>query len=81
MANNAKAKAEKVEEKNESVNIDTEKLTLKGKIHAEEYSKLKTQRIKFELEIEKIDVLLNYYSQTIKKEAEKWQEENKSDEK
>jgi len=75
MANNVKAKAEKVE----SVDIDTEKLTLKGKIHAEEYTKLKTQRIKFELEIEKIDVLLNYYSQTIKKEAEKWQEENKSD--
>jgi len=77
MANNVKAKAEKVE----SVDIDTEKLTLKGKIHAEEYTKLKTQRIKFELEIEKIDVLLNYYSQTIKKEAEKWQEENKTDKK
>tara|TARA_B100000085_G_scaffold70116_1_gene62815 strand:+ start:8776 stop:9003 length:228 start_codon:yes stop_codon:yes gene_type:complete len=68
MADNAQAKSESVE---------VENLTLKGKIHAEQYNRLKAQRVQHEVEIEKIDVLMNYYTGTIKAEAEKFKEENK----
>tara|TARA_Y100001938_G_scaffold127317_1_gene180055 strand:+ start:694 stop:921 length:228 start_codon:yes stop_codon:yes gene_type:complete len=68
MADNAQAKSE---------SIDVEKLTLKGKIHAEQYNRLKAQRVQHEVEIEKIDVLINYYNGTIKAEAEKFEKENK----
>ena len=70
MANNAQAK-------NEQITIDPEKLTLKGKVHAEQYNRLKAQRLQHEVEIEKIDVLLNYYNGTISAEAKKFEEENK----
>ena len=58
MADNAQAKSE---------SIDVEKLTLKGKIHAEQYNRLKAQRVQHEVEIEKIDVLTKYYNEKIVK--------------
>ena len=48
--------------------IDVDALTPKGKLHAEQYQILQQSKLKHQLEIEKIDVLLKYYEQTIPKE-------------
>ena len=48
--------------------IDIDVLSPKGKLHAEQYQKLQLQRVVHQLEIEKIDVLMKYYEQTIPKE-------------
>jgi len=53
-------------------------LTPKGKVHAEQYQQMQVQKIKHQLEIEKIDVLLKYYETTIPKEI-KEEEEPKED--
>ena len=63
-------------------NIDMEALTPKGRLHAEQYQKLQMQRVVHQLEIEKIDVLMKYYEQTIPKEIlEKKPEEEAKDDK
>lgn len=62
--------------------IDLEALTPKGKLHAEQYQNLQASKIKHQLEIEKIDVLLKYYETTIPKEVqEKTTEEEPKDDK
>ena len=48
--------------------IDVDALSPKGKLHAEQYQILQQSKLKHQLEIEKIDVLLKYYEQTIPKE-------------
>ena len=48
--------------------IDMDALSPKGKLHAEQYQILQQSKLKHQLEIEKIDVLLKYYEQTIPKE-------------
>ena len=58
--------AEKAKEEVKNIDLDMDKLTLRGKIHAEQYN----------AEIEKIDVLMSYYTKTIQDEAKKWAEEN-----
>jgi sortase (surface protein transpeptidase) len=50
----------------QDINMDA--LTPKGKLHAEQYQQMQVQKIKHQLEIEKIDVLLKYYETTIPKE-------------
>ena len=55
--------------------IDLEALTPKGKLHAEQYQNLQASKIKHQLEIEKIDVLLKYYETTIPKEVQEKKEE------
>ena len=59
----------------QDINMDA--LTPKGKLHAEQYQQLQVQKIKHQLEIEKIDVLLKYYETTIPKEIK--EEEPKED--
>jgi len=61
--------------------IDVDALTPKGKLHAEQYQILQQSKLKHQLEIEKIDVLLKYYEQTIPKEitVDKAKEEPKDD--
>ena len=53
---------------NKPQDIDMEALSPKGKLHAEQYQQMQVQKIKHQLEIEKIDVLLKYYETTIPKE-------------
>lgn len=65
------------EEVNKPQDIDMDALTPKGKLHAEQYQQLQVQKIKHQLEIEKIDVLLKYYETTIPKEIK--EEEPKED--
>tara|TARA_B100001057_G_scaffold102008_2_gene99164 strand:+ start:24933 stop:25148 length:216 start_codon:yes stop_codon:yes gene_type:complete len=48
--------------------IDMDALSPKGKLHAEQYQILQQSKLKHQLEIEKIDVLLKYYETTIPKE-------------
>ena len=50
----------------QDINMDA--LSPKGKLHAEQYQQMQVQKIKHQLEIEKIDVLLKYYETTIPKE-------------
>tara|TARA_B100000683_G_scaffold3754_1_gene3865 strand:- start:21 stop:236 length:216 start_codon:yes stop_codon:yes gene_type:complete len=61
--------------------IDVDALSPKGKLHAEQYQILQQSKLKHQLEIEKIDVLLKYYEQTIPKEitVDKAKEEPKDD--
>tara|TARA_R100001509_G_scaffold157911_1_gene122510 strand:- start:1057 stop:1266 length:210 start_codon:yes stop_codon:yes gene_type:complete len=59
--------------------IDVDALTPKGKLHAEQYQILQQSKLKHQLEIEKIDVLLKYYEQTIPKEIKVDKEEPKDD--
>jgi hypothetical protein len=68
-------KAKTNEVKNIDLNMD--QLTNKGKIHAEQYNALKLSKLNHQVEIEKIDVLMAYYTGTIQAESKKWQEENK----
>ena len=56
------------EENKSPQDINMDALTPKGKLHAEQYQQLQVQKIKHQLEIEKIDVLLKYYETTIPKE-------------
>jgi len=60
-----------------NIDLDMDQLTNKGKIHAEQYNALKMAKLNHQVEIEKIDVLMNYYTGTIQVESKKWQEENK----
>ena len=53
---------------NKPQDIDMEALSPKGKLHAEQYQQMQVQKVKLQLEIEKIDVLLKYYETTIPKE-------------
>lgn len=66
------------DENNKSQDIDMDALSPKGKLHAEQYQQMQVQKIKHQLEIEKIDVLLKYYETTIPKEI-KEEEEPKED--
>ena len=50
--------------------IDMAALSPKGKLHAEQYQQLQQSKLKHQLEIEKIDVLLKYYETTIPKEVQ-----------
>ena len=61
--------------------IDMDALTPKGKLHAEQYQILQQSKLKHQLEIEKIDVLMKYYETTIPKEIieDKAKEEPKDD--
>tara|TARA_Y100001958_G_C20974642_1_gene368254 strand:- start:180 stop:389 length:210 start_codon:yes stop_codon:yes gene_type:complete len=59
--------------------IDVDALSPKGKLHAEQYQILQQSKLKHQLEIEKIDVLLKYYEQTIPKEIKVDKEEPKDD--
>ena len=59
--------------------IDVDALSPKGKLHAEQYQILQQSKLKHQLEIEKIDVLLKYYEQTIPKEIKVDKEETKDD--
>ena len=62
--------------------IDMDALSPKGKLHAEQYQQLQQSKLKHQLEIEKIDVLLKYYETTIPKEVlEKTTEEEPKDDK
>ena len=61
--------AEKAQEKPKDINLDMEHLTVKGKIHAEQYNNLRAQKIQHQVEIEKIDVLLAYYTKVIPTEV------------
>ena len=62
--------------------IDMDALSPKGKLHAEQYQNLQASKIKHQLEIEKIDVLLKYYETTIPKEVqEKTTKEEPKDDK
>ena len=62
--------------------IDVDALSPKGKLHAEQYQILQQSKLKHQLEIEKIDVLLKYYETTIPKEVqEKTTEEEPKDDK
>ena len=62
--------------------IDMDALSPKGKLHAEQYQQLQQSKLKHQLEIEKIDVLLKYYETTIPKEVqEKTTEEETKDDK
>tara|TARA_R100001463_G_scaffold117202_1_gene172792 strand:+ start:532 stop:789 length:258 start_codon:yes stop_codon:yes gene_type:complete len=70
-----KAKVEEVK----NIDLDMEKLTIKGKVHAEQYNAMKLAKLNHQVEIEKIDVLMNYYTGTIQAEAKKWAEENPED--
>ena len=63
------------EEVNKPQDIDMDALTPKGKLHAEQYQQMQVQKIKHQLEIEKIDVLLKYYETTIPKEVQEKKEE------
>ena len=67
-----KAKVEEVK----NIDLDMEKLTLKGKVHAEQYNAMKVAKLNHQVEIEKIDVLMNYYTGTKQAEAKKWAAEN-----
>ena len=60
---------------NKPQDIDMEALSPKGKLHAEQYQQMQVQKIKHQLEIEKIDVLLKYYETTIPKEVQEKKEE------
>ena len=51
--------------------IDMDALSLKGKLHAEQYQQLQQSKLKHQLEIEKIDVLLKYYETTSKRSTRK----------
>ena len=66
-----KAKVEEVK----NIDLDMEKLTLKGKVHAEQYNAMKVAKLNHQVEIEKIDVLTDYYNKKIvellKNETEK----------
>ena len=68
-------------EENKSPTIDMDALSPKGKLHAEQYQILQQSKLKHQLEIEKIDVLMKYYEQTIPKEIieDKAKEEPKDD--
>ena len=61
--------------------IDMDALSPKGKLHAEQYQQLQQSKLKHQLEIEKIDVLLKYYETTIPKEVQEktTEEEPKAD--
>ena len=62
--------------------IDMDALSPKGKLHAEQYQQLQQSKLKHQLEIEKIDVLLKYYETTIPKEVqEKTTKEEPKDDK
>ena len=61
--------AEKAKEQPKDINLDMENLTIKGKIHAEQYNNLRAQKIQHQVEIEKIDVLLAYYTKVIPTEV------------
>ena len=60
-----------------NIDLDMDQLTNKGKIHAEQYNAMKLAKLNHQVEIEKIDVLMAYYTGTIQEESKKWQEENK----
>ena len=68
--------AEKAKEEVKNIDLDMDKLTLRGKIHAEQYNAMKAAKLNHQVEIEKIDVLMSYYTKTIQDEAKKWAEEN-----
>ena len=61
--------AEKAKEQPKDINLEMDNLTAKGKIHAEQYNNLKIQKIQHQVEIEKIDVLLAYYTKIIPTEV------------
>ena len=42
--------AEKAQEKPKDINLDMEHLTVKGKIHAEQYNNLRAQKIQHQVE-------------------------------
>ena len=69
------------EEQTKPQDINMDALSPKGKLHAEQYQILQQSKLKHQLEIEKIDVLLKYYEQTIPKEitVDKAKEEPKDD--
>ena len=62
-------------EETKSPTIDMDALSPKGKLHAEQYQQLQQSKLKHQLEIEKIDVLLKYYETTIPKEVQEKKEE------
>ena len=47
------------------IEIDTDSLSVKGRLHSEQYQALKLRKVKLQLEIEQIDVLMAYYEKTI----------------
>tara|TARA_Y100000310_G_C20629232_1_gene787652 strand:- start:892 stop:1116 length:225 start_codon:yes stop_codon:yes gene_type:complete len=53
------------------IEIDTDSLSVKGKLHSEQYQALKLRKVKLQLEIEQIDVLMSYYEKTIPLEINK----------
>ena len=66
------------EEQTKPQDIDMEALTPKGKLHAEQYQQLQVSKLKHQLEIEKIEVLMKYYETTIPKEVQEKKEEEKA---